>query len=343
MFLFKCFCVLKLEVIYNFSDLPKHEFIIGGKNMLYKDWLNEWLNNYIKPTCKIRTFERYSQLINKHIICAIGYYDLKDLTPCLIQKFVSDLLTKGNLRTSQGLSANTVNGVISVIQCSLKTAYMLEYTKAYIGDKIIRPKTAEKQISCFNILEQRKIESFCMQNKKKKLYGVIICLYTGLRIGELLALKFTDIDFNKLLMYISKTCHDSSNGRVIESPKTQTSNRIIPLPKPILKLIKELKSITSCEYLIADYDKPVSIRSYQRTFELLLKKLHIEHKGFHSLRHTFATRALECGMDVKTLSEILGHKNTSITLNRYAHCMFEHKQSMMNKLAKTLITKMSTD
>lgn len=164
-----------------------------------------------------------------------------------------------------------------------------------------------------------------------------------MRIGELLALKFTDIDFNKSLMYISKTCHDSPNGRVIESPKTQTSNRIIPLPKQILKLLKELKANSYCEYLIADYNKPVAVRSYQRSFELLLKKLKIEHKGFHSLRHTFATRALECGMDVKTLSEILGHKNTNITLNRYAHSMFEHKQSMMNKLAKIFITKMSTD
>lgn len=304
--------------------------------MIYKDWLNEWLNNYIKPTCKIRTLERYSQLIDKHITDAIGNYDLNDLVPSVIQKFISDLLINGNLRTKQGLSTNTVNCVISVIQCSLKTAYMLEYTKVYIGDKIIRPKTTEKQINCFSVSEQKKIESFCMQSKKKKLYGIILCLYTGLRIGELIALKFTDIDFNKSLMYISKTCHDSPDGRVIETPKTQTSNRIIPLPKQILNLLEDLKESSYSDYLIADYDKPVAIRSYQRSFELLLKKLDIEHKGFHSLRHTFATRALECGMDVKTLSEILGHKNTNITLNRYVHSMFEHKQLMMNKLAKIL-------
>lgn len=304
--------------------------------MIYKDWLNEWLNNYIKSTCKIRTFERYSQLIDKHITSAIGNYELNDLTPSTIQKFISDLLNNGNLRTMKGLSVNTVNCIISVIQCSLKTAYMLEYTKVYIGNKIVRPRTTEKQVNCFSISEQKKIETFCMQSKKKKLYGIVICLYTGLRIGELLALKFSDIDFNKSLMYISKTCHDSPNGRVIETPKTQTSNRIIPLPKQILKLLKELKASSYCEYLIADCNKSVAVRSYQRTFELLLKKLDIEHKGFHSLRHTFATRALECGMDVKTLSEILGHKNTNITLNRYVHSMFEHKQLMMNKLAKNL-------
>lgn len=310
--------------------------------MKYKEWLNNWLENYVKPTSKIRTYERYKQVVNYHISNAIGDYELNELNPTIIQGFIAELLTNGNKRTNLGLSANSVNSVISVIKNSLKTANMLCYTKEYVADKIIRPKTTEKQIECFNLSEQKQIENYCLNSKKKKLYGIVICLYTGLRIGELLALKFSDIDFSKSLMYISKTCHDSSIGRVIETPKTQNSNRIIPLPKQILKLIKELKTSSYSEYLIANLDKPVAIRSYQRTFELLLKRLHIQHKGFHSLRHTFATRALECGIDVKTLSELLGHKSATITLNRYVHSMLEHKTDMMNKLAKNL-TKMSTD
>ncbi|MGN1162651.1 MAG: tyrosine-type recombinase/integrase [Christensenellales bacterium] len=310
--------------------------------MLYKNWLYEWLENYVKPSSKIRTYERYKQIVDMHIASTIGDYELNDITPSLLQNLVAELLNNGNKRTFTGLSANSVYSVISVLQNSLKTANMLCYTKTYVADKIIRPKTTEKQVECFSLSEQKKIEAYCMQSKKKKLYGIVICLYTGLRIGELLALKFSDIDFNKLIMYISKTCHDSPNGRIIETPKTNSSNRIIPLPKQILGLIKELKRDSHSEYLIADLEKPVAVRSYQRTFELLLKRLNIQHKGFHSLRHTFATRALECGMDVKTLSELLGHKNTSITLNRYVHSMLEHKTDMMNKLAKNL-TKMSTD
>lgn len=310
--------------------------------MLYKNWLYEWLENYVKPSSKIRTYERYKQIVDMHIASTIGDYELNDITPSLLQNLVAELLNNGNKRTFTGLSANSVYSVISVLQNSLKTANMLCYTKTYVADKIIRPKTTEKQVECFSLSEQKKIEAYCMQSKKKKLYGIVICLYTGLRIGELLALKFSDIDFNKSIMYISKTCHDSPNGRIIETPKTNSSNRIIPLPKQILGLIKELKRDSHSEYLIADLEKPVAVRSYQRTFELLLKRLIIQHKGFHSLRHTFATRALECGMDVKTLSELLGHKNTSITLNRYVHSMLEHKTDMMNKLAKNL-TKMSTD
>ena len=161
-----------------------------------------------------------------------------------------------------------------------------------------------------------------------------------MRIGELLALTWKDIDFGKGLLFVSKTCHDGSDGcnhiRLIDSPKTVHSRRVIPLPKQILPLLKNLKKRSNCEYIIADGDKPVFVRSYQRTFELLLKKLGIVHKGFHSLRHTFATRALECGMDVKTLSELLGHKNATVTLNRYAHSLLEHKTDMMNRLGKLL-------
>ena len=119
-------------------------------------------------------------------------------------------------------------------------------------------------------------------------------------------------------------------------PKTTHSKRIIPLPKRILAILKEHKKRSKSEYVVSDNGKPIYLRSYQRTFELLLKKLNIPHKGFHALRHTFATRALECGMDVKTLADILGHKNPQITLNRYVHSLMEHKRMMMNKLDKLL-------
>ena len=165
-------------------------------------------------------------------------------------------------------------------------------------------------------------------SKKDKYRGIILCLYTGLRIGELLALTWNDIDFEKSILSITKTCHDGNeNGehiRIIDTPKTENSMRQIPLSKTLVKMLKEIKKKSKCEFVIADGEKPVFIRSYQRMFELFLKELKLPHKGFHSLRHTFATRALECGMDVKSLSEILGHKNAMITLNRYAHSLWEH-------------------
>lgn len=308
--------------------------------MTYKTWLEEWLVHYVKPTSKLRTYERYSQICKLHIIPSLGDYKLDDITVIDLQKFVTKLLTNGNLKTGEGLSANFVNLIITVIHNSLKTAHLIGYSAKYIADKIQRPKVKERVVECFSLSEQKRIEQYVFNSKKDKLFGVVLCLYTGLRIGELLALTWHDIDFAKGLLTVSKTCHDLyDNGmhmRVIDSPKTEHSRRVIPLPKQLLPLLKSMKKRSKCEYIIADGDKPVFVRSYQRTFELLLKKLGIAHKGFHSLRHTFATRALECGMDVKTLAELLGHKNATITLNRYAHSLLEHKQEMMNKLGKLL-------
>ena len=304
--------------------------------MNYKYWLSEWLENYVEPTHKVQTYERYAQIVEKHIIHKIGDYELNQLTPTILQQFITDMLSSGNIRTHKGLSSNSVNCIISVIKNSLKVANMLGLTMVNMTDKILRPKTVEKQVSCFSVSEQEKIEKYILSTKKVKLYGIIICLYSGLRIGELLALEVDDIDFNKSTMTIIKTCHDSKNGRIINSPKTETSIRVIPLPKSLLYYIKQLKKNTNCKFLISENAKPVSVRSYQKTFEYLLRKLKIQHKSFHSLRHTFATRALENGMDVKTLSEILGHKNPNITLKRYVHSMFEHKRNMMDKLGKKL-------
>ena len=308
--------------------------------MKYKTWLLDWLENYVKPSAKIRTYERYYGICALHIIPSLGEYNLAEISVMDLQKFITALLSNGNHKTSKGLSANFVNTVISVMQNSLKTAHLISLTPEYVANKIKRPKTVEKQIDCFTVLEQKKIEQYVLRGAKDKLFGVVLCLYTGLRIGELLALTWKDIDFGKGLLFVSKTCHDGNDGqnhtRIIDSPKTVNSRRVIPLPKQILPLLKNLKKRSNCEYIIADGDKPVFVRSYQRTFELLLKKLGIAHKGFHSLRHTFATRALECGMDVKTLSELLGHKNATITLNRYAHSLLEHKTDMMNRLGKLL-------
>ena len=175
-----------------------------------------------------------------------------------------------------------------------------------------------------------------MNGSKDKLYGILLCLYSGLRIGELIALQWSDIDFSKGILTVSKSCYDGKDGLIIDEPKTASSCRTIPLPKQLFPILRGIRKKSDSLFVVSNHGKPVSVRSYQRSFELLLKKLKIAHRGFHSLRHTFATRALECGMDVKTLSEILGHKNPTVTLNRYAHSLIEHKTLMMNRLGNLL-------
>ncbi len=308
--------------------------------MKYGNWLNEWLAHYVKPANKLRTFEQYSCAVRVHILPGVGDYELAELTPFVLQKFITDLALNGNKRTGKGISANYIKAILSIVQNSLKIAHLVGFLPEYSANKIKRPKTIEKQVDCFTAREQKKIERAALAADKNKYRGIVLCLYTGLRIGELLALTWSDIDFEKGVLSVTKTCHDGNvNGkhvRIFDTPKTENSRRQIPLSKSLAKMLKEMKKKSKCEFVIADGKKPVFIRTYQRMFELLLKKLRLNHKGFHSLRHTFATRAIECGMDVKSLSEILGHKNATITLNRYAHSLWEHKAEMMNKISKLL-------
>ena len=302
--------------------------------MEYKEWLEKWLKYYVCPYVKERTYQKYKRQVELHIIPKIGECDMADLSAVMLQEFVVSLPDKG-------LSTNSINGVITVLKNSLKRAEALELVDKQYTAGIQRPKVREKQVECFSKCEQRKIETYIFEKKKTKLFGIILCLYTGLRIGELFALTWEDVDLQKGIICVSKSCHDSwENGeyvKVIDEPKTESSMRIIPFPKQLLPRLKELKELTKSGYVIGgERVHGAQVRSYQKTFETLLKKLKIPHKGFHSLRHTFATRALECGMDVKTLSEILGHKNPTVTLKRYAHSMLEHKAEMMNRIGKLL-------
>ena len=310
--------------------------------MLYKDWLVEWLANYVKPSTKDKTYNRYSDVVYRHLIPKLGNQELRELTPLIVQRYITELLQNGNLKTGEGLSANSINSIITVIQGSMSTAHMLELTDRYEMNKLRRPKSKEKPIECFSPVEQKQIEQAVMNDKRDKMKGIILCLYTGLRIGELLALEWSDIDFGKAELTVSRNCHDGKNKngifcRITDTPKTSHSRRVIPLPKQLLPLLREMKKHSNSKYVVSgDKDKILSVRSYQRSFELMQKKLGIPRRGFHALRHTFATRAIECGMDIKSLSEILGHKNPMITLNRYVHSLMDHKRAMMDKLGKMM-------
>ncbi len=299
--------------------------------MKYKDWLTKWLALYIRPTAKLRTYDKYGQIIKTRIAPKLGEYELPELNAEILQTFVAEQCSR--------MAPNSVNGTITVLQRSLKAAESLEMMERNFTSCIYRPRAQEKRVECFTFKEQQKIEQYVMQSNKQGLWGIVLCLYTGLRIGELLALEWADVDFQRGLLFVNKSCHYGRDragvySRIVETLKTAGSERVIPLSKPLLSVLKDLKRYNSCEYVINNKGKPISTRAYQNTFSLILQKLHIPHKGFHSLRHTFATRALESGADVKTLSEILGHKNSTVTLQRYCHSLIEHKIQMMNRLGR---------
>lgn len=301
--------------------------------MRYREWLGEWLSVSVKPRVKKSTYLKYGFIVEKRISPALGAYELEELSPIVLQNFTAELLRQ--------YSPNTTNMIIGVLRSSLRRAQKSGIVDRQFSENLELPRIREKQIECFSQLEQKCIEDYILTQKKRKLFGILLCFYTGLRIGELLALEWSDVDFQRHTLTVKKTCHDHwDNGRFrkeVDTPKTETSQRVIPLPRQFIPLLRAYKQETKgVGYLIKDEQGEISIRSYQRTFELLLRRLKIPHRGFHAIRHTFATRALECGMDIRTLSEILGHRNPTITLKRYTHSLLEHKSAMMNKLGKLL-------
>ena len=151
--------------------------------MKYKDWLKEWLRLYIKPYVKERTYDKYVKQVDLHIIPLLGDYDMENLSATVLQDWSVKL-------QDSGLSPNTVNSIISRLKDSLKKAVISGVITKEFSGNIIRPKSREKQVDCFSKLEQKKIEQYILTKQKPKLYGFLLCLYTGLRIGELLALTW---------------------------------------------------------------------------------------------------------------------------------------------------------
>ena len=298
--------------------------------MQYSHWLKNWLN-LNKPSVKKCTFKRYlgyARIISRYI----GGRDLSEISPALLIKTAAEM--------SKTYAQSTVNAALSVIKRSISAAEKLGALKTHVEfPRRAFPRPRERK--CLTLSDQKKLESFVELSRRPKLFGITLCLYTGLRVGELLALEWSDIDFASGTLKVGKTCRDVyENGgykKELDSPKSFSSARTIPLPPKIISGLKRLKKCAQSSFVIEGKNgKIVPVRCYQSTFCRVLKKLGIPHMGIHSLRHTFATRALECGMDVKTLSEILGHSNPSITLNVYAHSLPEHKRAMMNKLVKYL-------
>ena len=309
--------------------------------MKVKELFDIWLNKYCKLSLKIRSFNKYDNFINLHINPILGEYEITDITSDVLQDFISNKLKEGNLKTKGPLAVNTVFGIVSVLKQGFKFAIMQELIIKDPTLSLKLPQAQEKEIEAFSREEQKIIEEYCLKNKKQNYLGIIICLYTGIRLGELLALTWDEIDFENKLLHIKKTSYTSKvNGKntiIIDKPKTKKSNRIIPIPDKLLVLLEIHKRTSTSNYIITTkQNKMVETRSYQRTFESILLKCGIKHYNFHCLRHTFATRALELGMDIKTLSEILGHTNVAITLNRYAHSLLDYKIQEMNKIGALL-------
>ena len=204
-----------------------------------------------------------------------------------------------------------------------------------------------KPMRVLNKAEQRQLCEYILKRPEACSIGILVCMFTGLRIGEICALRWEDISFSDQSIYIHHTLqriqmhrgHGAKTEVIVTTPKSSCSIRKIPLPDEILEILVLNKKASSGYVLTNDEYKFIEPRTMQNKFKKILKAAGIENANFHALRHTFATRCVELGFDVKSLSEILGHATVNITMNRYVHPTYEMKKENMKKLSGLLAVK----
>lgn len=308
--------------------------------MKTQELLLDWLENYEKERVKLRTYSRYKSLVELHIIPALGEIEIQNLTRKQVQGFLFQKKKDGNMRSGETMSSASTNLMLTVLNMAFEYGIDMELCDNNPCLRLKRSPDDCRKIEAFTVEEQRKIECYIATADDRRLFGIILSLYTGLRIGELIGLEWDDINLDKGIITINKTVYRDKNGSdkwqvCVDKPKTKSSERIVPLPSYLIECMRAYKETAQSKFVVENKKgEMMSIRSYQYMFERLTEKAGVRKLNFHALRHTFATRALECGMDIKTLSEIMGHKNASVTLNSYAHSMLETKIAMMNRLQR---------
>lgn len=299
-----------------------------------------WLENN-KVRHKGATINKYQYLINKHIIPELGDMKLSAVSSTVINSFLMEKMQNGRLNKKGGLSSSYVRSIMLIINSALKFAVDEQMCKP-IKSQIYKPSIQKKEVTILSIEEQKQLENYLFAELDSTCIGILVSLYTGMRIGEICALRWEDIDLTNNIIYVRHTISrvlnnnitDKGNSKLtIDTPKTKASNRVIPIPSVLMSVL-EKKSETLCsEFLVSDAKDFISPRTYEYRYHRLLEKCGLPSVNYHVLRHTFATRCIEAGVDVKSLSEILGHSNVSITLNTYVHSSMELKRSQLEKLS----------
>lgn len=316
----------------------------NGKNILFKEALREWQNSK-KGLVKESTYVNYSNLIESHLVPDIGAYALSSVSTELLNDYLKKKLCSGRLDGKGGLSPKTVYELRSVLIYTIKYAKQSGYSCKIADDRLFCPKGRKPQIRVFTRQEQERLEAYLFQETSPLHISILVTLYSGLRIGELCALKWGDIHLSNGVISIKRIISrirdlspdaPTKTKIIIDLPKTECSSRDIPLPDFIVEFLGRFRQEKEV-YLLTGTKKYMEPRSCLNNYKQVLLKAGLEDFNFHTLRHTFATRCVESGFDVKSLSEILGHANVNTTMQRYVHPSMDLKRKEMNKLEQICV------
>lgn len=311
---------------------------IQKSEIQYAYILKLWLQNE-KLLVKESTYSCYCQIVDNRLIPDLGTYVLNELSSIMIEKYINELLINGRKDSNGGLSPKTVKDVLSVIKSSIDYANIIGFNVNCNLTRInIRTTKVKNEVLYPD--EEIVLVKALINNMDLTKVGILVSLYTGIRIGELCALKWKNIDLVNGVVTIDSTMQRIKNYDhkgatktkiVITEPKTASSNRVIPLPNFLIDYLHNFES-HSHHYLLTGSSEFIEPRTMQYRFKRIIEDNNIRDINYHALRHTFATRCVEANFELKTLSEILGHANVNITLNRYVHSSLDLKISNMQKI-----------
>ena len=290
---------------------------------------------WVKPS----TYAVYVQITNKHILPFFGNIKPEELSEESIQRFADGLL-------AQRLSIHSIRDVLMILKMILRYGEKLG-AWPHILYEIHFPTTAMQNtnIPVLTTSDQRKLLNYLQANFSFRNLGLLICLYSGLRIGEVCGLQWKDLDINTGEIHVTKTVHriwltdgeEKEYTLSVSSPKTASSRRDIPISKDLMKIIRPLRKVMADDYyVVSNSADPLEPRYYRDYFRNLLSRIGIPPTRFHALRHSFATRCIESRCDYKTVSVILGHSSLATTMDLYVHPGFEEKKRCINRMAKSL-------
>ncbi|WP_291530451.1 tyrosine-type recombinase/integrase [Bacteroides sp. UBA939] len=289
-----------------------------------------------KQYVKKSSISAYTLLIENHLLPVFG--EQVSVEESDVQEFVFKKL-------AEGLSQKTIKDILIVLKMVLKfgvKSKLLEYQQFNVQFPTERENTKIEVLSRVN---QRKIMKYIQEHFTFKNLGIYICLSAGIRIGEICALTWDDINTETGIISIRKTIQrvyivEGSNKHtelILDTPKTKNSIREIPMSRDLLRILKPIKKVVNESfYVLTNETKPTEPRTYRNYYKKLMKELEIPELKFHGLRHSFATRCIESNCDYKTVSVILGHSNISTTLNLYVHPNMEQKKKCIDQMLKAL-------
>lgn len=309
--------------------------------MTYQKWIENWIERK-SPLVKESTFAAYSNIIVNHLLPKFGALELIEITEERMQDYVFSLVREGRLDGKGGLNPRSAKDVLIVLKTTLRDAMRAKELPRMVYDVRVPSNRQIERVPLMDRKEQERLVQAIYLDFSSKSAGILLCLYTGLRIGELCALQWKDIDFENKLLHVRQTVQriycKELNGKgkskvVIAAPKSRTSARVIPLAPILLPVLERLRCEDLESYFIGGRNKCSEVRTYREFYERFLLRNNLSHIRFHALRHTFATRCIEAGGDCKTVSELLGHSTVNLTLNLYVHPQMAQKRQCIENLS----------